>query len=332
MTRSIDELPALVADVGGTNARFALATLGEHAQVRIGNVERLAAAAFPSLADAAVHYLRDLSPGERPRRAVFAVASAVATDEIRFTNSPWTFSVSRLQQQLDLDSLQVINDFAALSRSLPHLGVDNLQDLGGVWPSCTGQPPREAMYATIGPGTGLGVGGLLIHEHRPLVLESEGGHIGFSPSNELELEVLRVLLQDFPRVSNERLLCGPGMVNLHRALCRVNGVTAHEDTPEAITAGAAREPGGSCADTQRLFCALLGSAAGDVTLALGAWDGVFLGGGIALLLREQIAASDFRLRFEDKGRHAALMRTVPTRLITHPYAGLLGAAATAQLG
>jgi glucokinase len=213
--------------------------------------------------------------------------------------------------------------------AIPHLTDDDLEAVGQAAVS----GPRadgHRSYATVGPGTGLGVGGLLIRGGRAAVLESEGGHVGFAPADDYEIALLRHLLGTYERVSNERLISGSGLLNLYHAVCAVEGLHAEFDTPASITAEADANPDGTCGRSLARFCAILGSVAGDVALALGAWDGVYLGGGITLRLIGWLQRSDFRARFEAKGRHAALMKTVPTLAIRHPAVGLLGAAAFAS--
>lgn len=321
---------ALVADIGGTNARFALARRTDAGVLQLGDVRVLTVSEHPSLVDAVRAYVADVgsAAGEGALdHAVFAVASPVHGDAVAFTNSPWTFSIAQLRGAIGLPTLRVVNDFAALSMAIPYLAGDDLQHVGAarIGDRCDG----SRSYATIGPGTGLGVGGLLIRDGRPVVVESEGGHVAFAPADEHEIAILRHLWAIFGRVSNERLISGPGLLNLYRAICAVEGEPATLATPEAIVAEAGSTPDGMCARTVLRFCAMLGSVAGDAALALGAWDGVYLGGGIAVRLADWFPRSAFRSRFEDKGRHAALMRTIPTAIVRHPAVGLLGAAAFA---
>ncbi|MEW6166582.1 MAG: glucokinase [Pseudomonadota bacterium] len=318
---------ALVADIGGTNARFALAHRDAQGRLQLSDVRLLAVAEHPTLTAAIQAYLDAAGAPAAPRHAVLAVASAVKGDAVKLTNSPWTFSVSQVRAQLGFARLRVVNDFCALSMAIPHLTDADLGDLGGV--AAAAADPLHRSYAAVGPGTGLGVGGLLIRHGRAAVLESEGGHLGFAPVDDYEVAILRQLWTVFERVSNERLLSGPGLLNLYHAACAIEGVRAAFDTPEAISAEADADPDGICARTVERFCALLGSVAGDVALAVGAWDGVYLGGGIALKLERWLRRPLFRARFEAKGRHAPLMRAIPTRLVRHPAVGLLGAAAFA---
>ncbi len=318
---------ALVADIGGTNARFAVARLTSGQMPVLDQIRQFTVAAHASLIDAASAYLQTLSEPP-PHTAVFAVACALNGDRIRFTNSPWTLSIAEAKVALALQEVRLVNDFSALSRAIPWLGADTLEPIGTAQPRTMPQPPDRRTYAAIGPGTGLGTGGLLLVGNQAVVLESEGGHVGFAPVDAYECDILEQLWTQFPRVSNERLICGQGLVNLHHAICRIENAPIVHQAPNTIVA-AARDGDSLCTQTVLRFCAMLGSMAGDLVLTLGAWDGVYLGGGVTERLSHWLPQSDFRRRFEDKGRHAALMRTVPTLRIGHPAVGLLGAAAFA---
>ena len=311
----------LVGDIGGTNVRFALASPGE-GRPRLEAVMPLRCADFPGLAEAVAHYFAQTGAA-LPRRALLAVAAPVTADRVRITNNPWVFSVSATASSLGL-SLRVINDFAAVSRALPLLHGEDLVSIGTVPQLATG--PRQA-YAVLGPGTGLGVSGLIVEGTHATVIESEGGHVDFAPIDATEAEILRLLAERHGRVSAERLVSGMGIANVYAALCEIAGRAPQADTAEQIAALAEREPEGLAAQALDRVCAMLGSFAGDIALAFGAWQGVFLHGGVAQKLLPRLQRGAFRQRFETKGRHAPLMRAVPTQLIMHPQAGLLGAAA-----
>lgn len=314
----------LVADIGGTNARFALARRGDAGRPELQHVQQAATADFASLHDAAAAYLKQT--GAQPQRAVFAVASAVTGDAIKITNNPWSFSITRLAADLGLQ-LQVINDFTAMARVLPVLAAGDLQAIGGV--ASRAAVGERRCYAVVGPGTGLGVGGVIVENGRGVVIQSEGGHLGFAPGNDYEIELLKALLPRFGRVSAERLVSGTGLVNLHDAVRAVAGLPEQMLTPEQISEAAAADADGICAKTLTVFAELLGAFAGDVALVFGAWDGVFLPGGVTQKLLPWISAGGFRRRFEEKGRHSAILQKIPTQVITHPQAGLLGTAVQA---
>lgn len=317
---------ALVADIGGTHARFALASLVPSGQPVITGVEQYRTADFESLTAAAQHYLKQPRAESAPLRAVMAVASAVTGDHVKITNNPWSFSVDQLRRDLGFASIRVINDFAAVSMALPVLQPADLQALGAV-PATTGTQKIDRTFAVLGPGTGLGVGGLALRGTHAAIIESEGGHVGFSPTTPYEADVMRHLMARYGRVSAERLISGMGMINLYQAVCALEGVTAELQEAAQIAAQANAEPDSICARVLKLFCEILGGFAGDIALAFGAWDGVFLTGGVAQKMLPWLQAGGFRQRFEEKGRHQVLMRSIPTQIIIHPHAGLLGAAA-----
>lgn len=311
--------PLLVADIGGTNARFALAGAGP----ALTAISEYSCSQFESLALAIRHYLAQGDAGEI-RRAVVAVACPVTGDHVKITNNPWSFSIEALRHELGLAQLDVINDFAAVGYAVPQLSASDLHAIGGERPGAPRGADRH--YAVLGPGTGLGVGGLILRGDETVVIETEGGHVGFAPGDDYEIEILRQLLKKHARISAERLISGPGLVNLHEAVCAIEGVAAEHDTPAAITASANDTPDSICARTVERFCALLGSFAGDIVLAHGAWDGLYLAGGITPRLLPWIERGSFRQRFEAKGRFRELLHSIPTRVITHAHVGLLGAA------
>jgi glucokinase len=318
----------LLADIGGTNARFALADAGdEAAPLRMDSVREFQVVDFPSLAAAARYYL-DLA-GARARRGVFAVAGRVDGDEARITNHPWVISRTRTRSMLGFDDVQLVNDFAAQAMAITLLAPRDVAVVGGTpWrPAATAE---RRTYAVIGPGTGLGTGGLLIRDGRAHALESEGGHASFPPGTPEEIRILENLSAQFGRVSNERLVCGPGLVNIHRALSEIAGEDPGPLRPSDVTERAAAGDV-RCQRALDVYCAVFGAIAGDLVLTLGAWDGVFLTGGLVPRLLPLLQHSGFRQRFEHKGRFSAAMAGVPTVAVLHPQAGLLGAAAYACL-
>jgi glucokinase len=232
---------------------------------------------------------------------------------------------------LGLDSLRLINDFAAQALAVSLLGADDVVALGGVdW---TPDPPHasgDRTYAVLGPGTGLGVGALLRRDDRLFALPSEGGHVSFAPGTPEEGAILTQLAAELGRVSIERIVSGMGLVNLHRALSLIAGEDPGPLRPRDVSErAAAGDP--RCRRALDVFCAVFGAVAGDLVLTLGAWDGVFLTGGLVPRLLPELRRSGFRQRFEHKGRFAAAMARVPTLAVVHPHPGLLGAAAQARL-
>lgn len=315
----------LVSDIGGTNARFALAEPARGAVLLHDSVREYPAADFATAADAARHFLDEL--GQRADAAVFAVAGRVRFDEARITNHPWQIRASEIGSALGLQRVALINDFSAQAMAISRLRAADVVAVGDVaWP---GFDTRSAQtYAVIGPGTGLGVGGLLVRNGRCFPLETEGGHAGFAPSRPQDMRILDCLMRRFGRVSCERLVSGPGLVNLYTSVCEVEGVPAQSLSPAQINACAvAGDP--HCQQAVELFCAAFGSMAGDLVLTLGAWDGVFLAGGVVPKLLDALRTRGFRQAFEAKGRFAPAMAEVPSLAVVHACAGLLGAAAHA---
>lgn len=316
----------LVADIGGTNARFGLADPGNDHPLLLDSIHHYPVADFPSLEAAAHEYLREVDT--QPGQAVLAVAGRIRGNEVSATNSPWRIVVSQVCDALQLADTRLINDFAAQSLCLPLLDVADAISLGPLPPPVVGQHAAQT-FAVLGPGTGLGVGALLRRESRYHALESEGGHCDFAPCDAEEIEILRHLNRRFGRVSNERLVCGVGLTNLHLALAELGNQHAEPLSPEQITARADSGSDPLCAEVIQQFCAIFGSVAGNAVLHLGSWDGAFLAGGLAPRLLPWLQKSRFRERFEAKGRLSEAMRNTPSIVITHPQAGLLGAAASA---
>lgn len=317
----------LVADIGGTNARFALARRDADGALDLSAIDELQTADFESLADAARHYLDD-HQASAIDGAVFAVASPVTGDAIKITNNPWKFSIAALQKDLKLKALELINDFAAVGYAVPELQRDDVQAVG-----CTverlASESRDGHYSVLGPGTGLGVARLILRDGESIVLGTEGGHVSFAATTPDEVQILEALWHEHPRVSAERLLSGPGLVNLYRAVCEVAGQKAKDIDPADVTEHAKKSPDGLEARSVDLFCAVLGAFAGDAALMQGGWDGVYLAGGITQKLLPWIQRSAFREHFESKGRFRELLKKVPTIAIVHPQVGLLGSAARA---
>lgn len=314
----------LLADIGGTNARFALADPSAPMPLLDDSICSYAVDAFGSLADAARHYLD--ATGAQPDSAILAVAGRVEGDTARMTNHPWVVSRERVRQALALDSVALVNDFVAQSMAVRLLGAGDVVAIGA--PAGLAPTGDTLTCAVLGPGTGLGIGALLVRAGRAWPLATEGGHASFAPGTPEEVAILERLSSYYGRVSNERLVSGGGLVNIHRALSEIAGLDPGPLQPEDITAGAARGDR-RCMRAIDVFCAVFGAIAGDLVLTLGAWDGVFLSGGLVPLLLPAIQHSGFRQRFEGKGRYAPAMARVPTLAVLHPQPGLLGCAALA---
>lgn len=305
------ELPWLVADIGGTNARFGLVTAPGAAP---SHVAVLSGAVYPTLPDAVAAYLSEHAGGVRPGAACLAVAGPIDGDRYRLTNSPWAGST----RDLDVPYVKLLNDFEALAVSLPHLRADELVPLGDPEPS-------YGVKAVLGPGTGLGVGGLVPTDHGWVPIPGEGGHVTVPAADDRELEIVRALrAEGLDQVVAEHVLSGPGLARLHRALARVNGVAAPSLAASEIVA---RLGDPLCAETVEVFCGMLGSFAGNVALTLGARGGVYLGGGVLPRIVERVCASSFRARFADNPDMSAYLAAIGTSLIVAPQPALTGAAA-----
>ncbi len=319
---------ALVADIGGTWARFAIARPHADGVPTLHALSQLPVAGYPSLLAAAQDYLDKLPPDLPPAtRAVLAVAGRVEANRAAMTNHPWLIDGAECAAELALDRVTLVNDFTAQALSVPHLRASERIGLGGKATAST--PADPATYTVLGPGTGLGVSALLCRHGQEFALESEGGHATYAPKTERQRALLEQLALRYPRVSYERLLSGGGLCNLHWALSRVAGI----DTPEALLPDQVTERGRLgdplCAAALDVFCEVLGAFAGDLVLTFGSWHGVYLSGGLVPLLIDELRLPHFRAAFENKGRFAAAMAEVPVHAVMHPQSGLLGAAAMA---
>jgi glucokinase len=317
--------PWLVADIGGTNVRFGLVAPGSRVAA---DIKRLRCAAFAGPAEAAQHYLAELSAQrgnafQAPRWAAFAVATAVGEGRIELTNSAWAFTRGEVEQAVGLDRLLLLNDFEALALSLPGLGAHQLRCHGPM-------PVARGTLAVLGPGTGLGVGGLVETERGWRAIPGEGGHATLSAADEFEDEILRLVRAEVGHVSAERLLSGIGLPVLHSAVARVQGLHFEPLDAEAIGQRGAAGTDAACELTLATFCAMLGSFSGNVALTLGARGGLYIGGGVVPHFADYFFASRFRERFEAKGRFRAYLQAVPTALIIEPHAALAGAAAAIE--
>jgi glucokinase len=311
--------PRLVGDVGGTNARFAWVGAAGEAPARAATYR---CAEHASLQDALQMYLKEQAL-PAPHWASIGIANPVTGDQVRMTNHHWAFSIEQVRRQFGLGRLLVINDFTALALALPVLAPDELRQVG------PGVRVADAPVALIGAGTGLGVSGLLpVSGGRGEVpVNGEGGHVTLAPVDPLEQAVVAILQRRFGHASAERALSGPGLANLHEALCEIDGVASPGLDAAAITAAALDASDPRCGRAVDLFLALLGTVAGNLALTLGARGGVYIGGGIVPRLGARVDASAFRVRFEAKGRFTGYLRSIPTLVVqaqTSP--ALLGAA------
>jgi glucokinase len=312
----------LLADIGGTNVRFALLPPGSTQPEQEAN---LLCADFPGPEQAARHYLAGAGISG-VKQAAFDVATAVTGDLIKLTNSPWAFSIEQTRRALGLDRLLMLNDFTALALSLPLLGAQDLRKVGG------GEGVKRAPIGLIGAGTGLGVSGLIPCGNGWMPIQGEGGHVAFSPMDEREDGVLRVLRERHDHVSTERIVSGPGLVAVYEALCKLDNVAAKALKPEHVAEFGLAGSDPQCADALRLFCAALGTAAGNLVVTLGARAGLYIGGGVVPRLGDYFLRSPFRARFEYKGRFSKYVSEVPVWIILAENPALRGLAAALETG
>ena len=307
----------LIGDIGASNARFSLV----HAGGKTSPPHVYALNDYPSLPDAIEAYLREEKPPEKPVQAVLAVASPVTDDQVTLSNYPWTFSVKALREQLGLRRLQVVNDFAANAVAVPHLGEHDVLKIGG------GAPVKNAPIGVIGPGTGLGVSAFVPSASGGAMIAGEGGHVTMAPATPQESALLDLMRSRFDHVSAERVLSGPGLVNLYNTLCELAGTPAASYSAEQITNEQVWNADPRTEEATALFCAMLGTAAGNLALTLGARGGIYISGGMVPRISAFFAQSEFRARFEAKGRLNDYVAAIPTYIITRPLPVLLGAAA-----
>jgi len=323
----VHDSPRLLADIGGTNARFAL----ELGPGRIELIDVLSCASHATLADAVRAYLASdalATAGVGPiRHAAIAIANPVVGDMVRMTNHHWEFSIDGLRRELGFDTFVVVNDFSALAMALPHLGDGDRTKVGG------GAARAGTPIGLVGAGTGLGVSGLIPIEKCEdreggwTALCSEGGHVTFAPTSPTEVAILQFAWREFEHVSAERLLSGAGVELIYRALADHRGEKAEAlDAPEISRRGLAGECA-LCEEVLETFCGMLGTVAGNLAVTLGAQGGVYIGGGIVPRLGERFGLSCFRKRFEQKGRFADYLAQVPTYVITAEYPAFLGVSA-----
>ncbi|WP_311065640.1 glucokinase [Halomonas sp. DWK9] len=310
--------PALIGDIGGTNARLALVTPGE---VTPHDILNLPCADYPGVIEAIQDYLARVgATGDNaPQEACLAFACPVHAERVKMTNNHWDFMKSDVQQALNLSLFKVINDFTAQALGVPHVGEDNLVEV---------QPGAAQSHSTrlvIGPGTGLGVAGVFPGQHAWIPLPTEGGHVTFAPTDTTERALLDVFLKRHQRVSVERILCGQGLLELYQAHCTLEGQAPRCETPAEVTQ-AANQGDAIATATLLRFLKILGDVCGDATLTMGARGGVYLCGGILPRLLEWLPRCELRSSFVNKGRMGAYNADIPVWIVTHPWTGLLGAA------
>lgn len=312
----------LLADIGGTNVRFALLP---PASLRPVQEKNMLCGDFRGLEEAVRHYLAGVGVAS-VKEAAFDVATAVTGDLIKLTNSPWAFSIDQTRRALGLARLLMINDFTALALSLPLLEKEELCKVGG------GTGVAGAPIGLIGAGTGLGVSALIRCGDNWVPIQGEGGHVAFSPMDEREDGVLRVLRDRYGHVSTERIVSGPGLVATYEALCTLDHVPAKVFKPEQVTELGLAELDPQCAEALRIFCGAFGTVAGNLVVTLGARAGLYIGGGIVPRLGDYFLRSPFRARFEHKGRFSKYVSEVPAWIILAEQPALRGLASALETG
>ena len=319
----MSESVLLIGDIGGTHARFALAQAsGEGYRAEL----TLRCADYTTL-EAAIRFYLQEAGANAPAAMCLAVAGPVVHQRVRMTNSVWQFAAADLAAAFGGPAVRLLNDFEAVAHALPQCNAKHCDEVGEVRRHDLTQ--GDFNLCVVGPGTGLGASGLVRRGDATIALVTEAGHEGFAPESELQGELLSVLRHRYPRVSNERLVSGPGIENIYWALGQVHG---QEVTPLGASETIALARSGSdplARQTVDLFFEILGQVAGDLVLAQGAYDGVYIAGGVAQRHADLLQVSAFRRGFERKGRHRSLLERVPAMLIRHEQPGLLGAAAVA---
>jgi glucokinase len=304
----------LVGDIGATNARFGLFS----PERKLLHTHTFSVDDQPTIEDAIDAYLDERGGLSRPRQGAIAIASAITGDRVAMTNHPWSFSIAALRTRLGFDRLEVINDFTAVALALPDLEPEDRVTIGG------GKSVAGAPIGVLGPGSGLGVSGLFPSHAGRVALTGEGGHATMAPATDRESAVLNRLRRHFDHVSAERVLSGPGLVNLYNALASLDGVPSRGYTLAQITDPATGTADPLCAEATAMFCGMLGTVAGNLALTLGASGGIYIAGGIVPRLGERFAASPFRERFEAKGRFSPYLAAIPTHVLVRRFPAFLG--------
>jgi len=307
---------ALVGDVGGTNARLALCDMDNG---DISHIHTYSGQDYDTLEAVIRHYLT--AQKVEATEACIAIACPITDDWVDMTNSAWAFSINAMKASLGLTTLEVINDFTAVSMAVPMLGERDIIQIGGA-AALPGHP-----IAVYGAGTGLGVCHLLQFDKHWVSLPGEGGHMDMAAGSEEEQQILAVLRKELGHVSAERVLSGPGLVNLYRGIVAIDGRTPQPLKPQQVTELAINDTDDDCRRALSLFCVLMGRFGGNLALNMGTFGGVYIAGGLVPRFLEFFRSSGFRAAFEDKGRFKDYLHTIPVFLISHEQPGLLGAGA-----
>lgn len=314
------EFPVLVGDIGGTNARFALVLSPDGEQVPFDTVRT---ADFANIDIAIRDKILPNAP-VAPKTAILAIAGPINGDEIELTNCPWVVRPYVMMDMLGLTDIIVINDFEAQALAVASLGPEHLEQIGG------GKLVEGASRVVLGPGTGLGVAGLINIAGTWYPVPGEGGHVDMGPRTQRDYEVYPHIEELDGRVSGEQILCGRGLVSLYRAICKADGVSSSLSEPQDVTAAAFSGENRQASETLDLFATYLGRLAGDLALIFMARGGVYLSGGIAQKIVAVLKSGSMRAAFDNKAPHSAFMRETPVFVITHPLAAVAGLSAYAR--
>jgi glucokinase len=314
------QFPILIGDIGGTNARFAILVDASSPPIEFPNVRT---ADYATIDDAIRLGIIEATT-VRPRSTVLAVAGPVDGDEIPLTNCPWVVKPRGMRETTGISDVIVLNDFEAQALAVVALGEEHMEKIG------PGEPEAGASRVVLGPGTGLGVAGLIRACGRWIPVPGEGGHMDIGPRTSRDFEVFPHLETIEGRISGEQILCGRGLVNMYRAVAMADGVAPRFTSPAEVTGAALGKSDAVAEEALELFVTCLARTAGDVALVFKSRGGVFLTGGIAQKIVPALRAPSFRAAFEDKAPHSALMRSMPVYVITHPLAALAGLAAFAR--
>jgi glucokinase len=312
----------VAVDIGGTNARFTIATVHDDGHIELGEVVTLATHAYASLRSAWEAFAEKIGR-PLPNAGAIAIAAPVDGSVIKLTNSPWVIRPSLIPSVLGLERYRLINDFGAVAYAVSRVGEKDLRHISG-----PDEPlGKEGTISMVGPGTGLGVAQLHRQDGQITVVETEGGHIDFAPLDALEDQILQRLRQRYRRVSIERLVSGPGLANIYETLAAIEGRVVPIGDDKELWKLALDGSDILAAAALDRFCLTLGAIAGDFALAHGAWSGTVIAGGVGARIADHLPISGFGGRYTAKGRFEARMARIPVKLITHEQPGLLGAAA-----
>lgn len=313
-------LSVLVADIGGTNARFAIAEISAgNDAVQVSDFKAFPCSEFSSLEDVLGLYLNSLTTAQ-PEYACLAVAGPVINGTAHLTNLGWQINDKDLAQAFGFANLLIVNDFAAVARSTPALSEDDLVTLRDK------RAEESGPVSVMGPGTGFGLALVVHHKNGCTIVSAEGGHVSFVPHGELETKVWTALQENLGRVTVETLLSGVGIMRIYRELCHIHGQTPLNYDARTISNQALEHGDEICLETLNVFCSMLGSVAGDVSLSHGSTGGVYLAGGILPKIKDFFVKSTFVERFLEKPPMEEFVSKIPVNLIVAPDAALRGAA------